>query len=79
MTTVCMQAVVTGKTVQVVLLAEKAVAKIYVVNSDGSSHHPRTMSVQEYLDTGMSSEEVVRHILRVITTALEELERVLKH
>ncbi|AIO47869.1 hypothetical protein LGN04_05870 [Burkholderia multivorans] len=78
MTTVCMQTVVSSKTVQVVLLAEQATAKIYMVNSDGSSQQPRAMSVREYLDAGMSSEQVVRHILEVITTALGELDRLRK-
>ncbi|WP_261536430.1 hypothetical protein [Burkholderia multivorans] len=49
-----------------------------MVNSDGSSQQPRAMSVREYLDAGMSSEQVVRHILEVITTALEELDRLRK-
>ncbi len=74
MTTLSMQTVVNGKTVQIVLLEVEATAKIYVVDSDGSSHRPRTMSVQEYVDSGMSSEEVVRHILEVVTASLEHLD-----
>ncbi len=59
MTTVCMQTVVSSKTVQVVLLAEQATAKIYMVNSDGSSQQPRAMSVREYL--GLSGILCLRH------------------
>ncbi|MDP9583574.1 hypothetical protein ACN9MG_21100 [Burkholderia ambifaria] len=75
MSTVTMQAVVGEKIVQIVLLVEDATAKIYIANNDGSSHQPRTMSVREYLDSGMSSEETVRHILEVVRESIEQLER----
>ncbi|KVE71609.1 hypothetical protein [Burkholderia vietnamiensis] len=70
------QAVVSGKTVQVVLQPEEVVAKIYIVDSDGSSYRPRTMSVQEYVDAGMSDDEMIRHILDVVSESLEQLDRV---
>jgi len=75
MSTVTMQAIVGEKIVQIVLLVEDATAKIYIVNNDGSSYQPRTMSVQEYLDSGMSSEETVRHILEVVRESIEQVER----
>ncbi|WP_176307934.1 hypothetical protein [Burkholderia ambifaria] len=75
MSTVTMQAMVGEKIVQIVLLPDAATAKIYIVNHDGSSHPPRTMGVQEYLDSGMSSEETVRHILAVVSETIEQVER----
>ena len=79
MPTVCMQAIVCRKNVQVVLSTEKASAKIFIVDSDGSSRLPRTMSVQEYMDSGMSSEEVVRHILDIVTESIEQMDQVQGH
>ncbi|MEB4631188.1 hypothetical protein [Burkholderia contaminans] len=79
MPTVCMQAIVCRKTVQVVLSTEKANAKIFIVDSDGSSRLPRTMSVQEYIDSGMSSEETVRHILEIVTAAIEQMDQAQGH
>ncbi|KWO06038.1 hypothetical protein WM26_31005 [Burkholderia cepacia] len=76
MSTLSVQAVVRGKTVQVVLLPEEVTAKIYIVDSDGSSYLPRTMSVQEYVDAGMSDDEMVQHILDVVGESIEQLERV---
>jgi hypothetical protein len=74
-----MQAIVCGKTVQVVMSTDELTAKIYIVDSDGSSHMPRTMSVNEYIASGMSSEEVVRHILEVVSAAIEQLDRARPH
>ncbi|MDR5660970.1 hypothetical protein [Burkholderia cenocepacia] len=76
MSTLSVQAVVRGKTVQVVLLSEEATVKIYIVDSDGSSYPPRTMPVQEYVDAGMSDDEMVRHILDVVSESVEQLDRV---
>ncbi|KVH29569.1 hypothetical protein [Burkholderia cepacia] len=76
MSTLSVQAVVRGKTVQVVLLSEEVTAKIYIVDSDGSSYPPRTMSVQEYVDAGMSDDEMVQHIIDVVGESIEQLERV---
>lgn len=76
MSTLSVQAVVRGKTVQVVLLPEEVTAKIYIVDSDGSSYQPRTTSVQEYVDAGMSDDEMVQHILDVVSESVEQLGRV---
>lgn len=76
MSTLSVQAVVRGKTIQVVLLSEEVTAKIYIVDSDGSSYPPRIMAVQEYVDAGMSDDEVVRHILDVVSESVEQLDRV---
>ncbi|ESS40447.1 hypothetical protein P355_2630 [Burkholderia cenocepacia KC-01] len=34
------------------------------------------MSVREYGEAGMSAEEIVRHLLEVVSASVEELDRV---
>ncbi|AJY09251.1 hypothetical protein K6W16_27835 [Burkholderia dolosa] len=76
MSTVCKQAVVSGKTVQVVLISDAATAKIYIVDDEDGPLPPRTMSVEQYARAGMSSEEIARHVLHVVSTSIEQLARV---
>ncbi|WP_104012227.1 hypothetical protein [Burkholderia anthinoferrum] len=76
MPTLCLQTIVCGKTIQVTLLPEEVTAKIYIVNEDLSVQTPRTLSVEQYVKSGMSEEDIARHILDVVTTSVEELVRI---
>ncbi|AJY15521.1 MULTISPECIES: hypothetical protein [Burkholderia] len=75
MSTLCMQALVRGKTVQVVVLPDESTAKIYIVDEDHRSHRPRTMSIRQYVESGMSDEDIAQHVVDVVSTSIEQLER----
>ncbi|MCW3662236.1 hypothetical protein [Burkholderia cenocepacia] len=47
MSTLCMQTVVHGKTVQVVLSPERRTARIDIVDDETGSYPPRTMSIEQ--------------------------------
>ncbi|HDR9877505.1 hypothetical protein [Burkholderia cenocepacia] len=79
MSTLCMQTVVSGKTVQVVLFPDDKVAKIYIVDDEQGSHAPRTQSVEEYFASGMSEDEIIERVLEVVSTSVEQLDRVRTH
>lgn len=69
MATLCMQIVVLGKTVQLVLSPERRAARIDIVDDD------RTMSIEQYVDAGMTDDEIARHVLEVVTMSIEQLAR----
>ena len=75
MATLCMQIVVLGKTVQLMLSSEHRTARIYIVDADAGSHPPRTMSIEQYLKAGMADDEIARHMLEVVAMSLEQLAR----
>ncbi|WP_321807306.1 hypothetical protein [Burkholderia sp. BCC1993] len=75
MATLCMQIVVLGKTVQLVLSSEHRTARIYIVDDGAGSHPPRTMSIEQYVDAGMTDDEIARHVLEVVTMSIEQLAR----
>ena len=75
MATLCMQIVVLGKTVQLMLSSEHRTARIYIVDADAGSHPPRTMSIEQYVDAGMTDDEIARHVLEVVTMSIEQLAR----
>lgn len=76
MGTISMQAIVSNKTIQVVFTPGDEQATIYIVNGEHGSYQPRHMSVREYGEAGMSDEDIVRHLLEVVSTSIEELDRV---
>ncbi|QND94189.1 hypothetical protein SY91_01587 [Burkholderia cenocepacia] len=76
MGTISMQAIVSNKTIQVVFTPGDEQATIYIVNGEQGSYQPRHMSVREYGEAGMSAEEIVRHLLEVVSASVEELDRV---
>ncbi|KML58163.1 hypothetical protein VL15_13175 [Burkholderia cepacia] len=65
--------VVGNQTVQVFLAAGTGMAKVYIVDDEFGSCQPRSMSVRTYLDSGMTEEEVVRHVLSVVSASIEQL------
>ncbi|WP_175920834.1 hypothetical protein [Burkholderia latens] len=75
MSTLCMQTVVHGKTVQVVLSPESRTARIDIVDEEAGRHPPRTMSIEQYLNAGMAGDEIVRHVLEVVSLSIEQLAR----
>ncbi|WP_175774178.1 hypothetical protein [Burkholderia anthina] len=75
MSTLSMQAVVHGKTVQVVLSPENRSARIHIVDDESGSYPPRTMSIEQYLHAGMGHDEIVRHVLEVVAMSVEQLAR----
>ncbi|MBR8403837.1 hypothetical protein [Burkholderia cenocepacia] len=75
MSTLCMQTVVHGKTVQVVLSPERRTARIDIVDDQTGSYPPRTMSIEQYVDAGMADDEIARHVLEVVTMSIEQLAR----
>nr|WP_081062523.1 hypothetical protein [Burkholderia cepacia] len=75
----CIQTVVSGKTVQVVLFPDDKVAKIYIVDDLLGSHAPRTHSVEEYFAAGMSEDEIIERVIEVVSTSVAELERIRAH
>ncbi|RAA28716.1 hypothetical protein DN523_02460 [Burkholderia multivorans] len=75
MSTLCMQALVRGKTVLVIVLPDESTAKIYIVDEDHRSHRPRTMSIRQYVESGMSDEDIAQHVVDVVSTSIEQLER----
>ncbi len=72
MPTLCMQAVVHGKTVQVVLSPESRSARIDIDDESGS-YPSRTMSIEQYIHAGLGHDEVVRHVLEVVAMSVERL------
>lgn len=66
-----LQAIVCGKTIQVVLMADTGTASIFVVDNDVGSHQSKVMKVRQYLDAGMTDEDVARHVLNVVVAAIE--------
>jgi len=66
-----MQAIVCGKTVHVVLMADAGTASIFVVDNDDGSHQSKIMNVRQYFDAGMADEGVARHVLNVVVAAIE--------
>ncbi|WGY67357.1 hypothetical protein KEC55_10875 [Burkholderia cepacia] len=66
-----MQAIVCGKTIQVVLMADAGTASIFVVDNDDGSHQSKIVSVRQYIDAGMADEGVARHVLDVVVAAIE--------
>nr|WP_175801839.1 hypothetical protein [Burkholderia anthina] len=75
MSTLCMQVVVHGKTVQVVLSPENRSVRIHIVDGESGCYPPRTMSIEQYLHAGMGHDEIVRHVLEVVTMSVEQLAR----
>ncbi|WP_269504486.1 hypothetical protein [Burkholderia sp. IMCC1007] len=75
MSTLCMQTVVHGKTVQVVLSPDSRSARIYIIDDGSGSYPPRTMSIQQYINAGMADEEIIRHVLEVVAISVEQLAR----
>ncbi|CAI8919756.1 MULTISPECIES: hypothetical protein [Burkholderia] len=75
MSTLCMQTVVHGKTVRVMLSLERRTARIDIVDGDAGSHPPRTMSIEQYIKAGMADDEIARHVLEVVAMSLEQLAR----
>nr|WP_081065105.1 hypothetical protein [Burkholderia cepacia] len=79
MSTLCIQTVVSGKTVQVVLFPDDKVAKIYIVDGERGSYAPRTQSVEEYFAAGMSEDEIIERVIEVVSTSVAELDRIRAH
>lgn len=79
MPTLCTQTVVSGKTVQVVLVSEAEMAKIFIVENDGQSLQPRTIDVHEYIKSGLSDDEILRRIVEVVAASIEQLDRIRPH
>ncbi|KVH56495.1 hypothetical protein WS89_23845 [Burkholderia sp. MSMB1072] len=75
MGTISMQAIVSNTTIQVVFTPGDAEATIYIVNGEHGSYQPRHMDVREYGEAGMSAEDIVRHLLEVVSISVEELDR----
>ncbi|MBY4865023.1 hypothetical protein DIE14_17470 [Burkholderia sp. Bp9017] len=75
MSTLCMQTVVHGKTVQVVLSLESRSARIHIVDDEAGNYPPRTMSIEQYIHAGMGHDEIARHVLEVVTMSVERLAR----
>ncbi|AWV01868.1 hypothetical protein DM992_20385 [Burkholderia sp. JP2-270] len=71
MTTLSMQTIICGKTIQVALMTDTATASIFVMDNDDGSHQPQIMKVRQYLDAGMTDEDVVRHVLNIVVAAIE--------
>jgi hypothetical protein len=65
--------VVGTRTVQIFLPDGTDIAKIYIVDEEYGARQPRSMSVRAYLDAGMTGEEVVRHMLSVVSASLEQV------
>jgi len=75
MSNLCMQTVVHGKTVQVVLSPEQRTARIDIVDDEAGSYPPRTMSIERYVNAGMAADEIARHVLEVVAMSIEQLAR----
>ncbi|KWZ29837.1 hypothetical protein [Burkholderia anthina] len=75
MSTLCMQTVVHGKTVQVVLSPEQRTARIDIVDDEAGRYPPRTMRIEQYVNAGMTDDEIARHVLEVVTMSIEQLAR----
>ncbi|WP_230684563.1 hypothetical protein [Burkholderia cepacia] len=74
-----MQTIVCGKTIQVALMTDMATASIFVMNNDDGSHQPRIMKIRQYLDAGMTGEDVVRHVLNIVVASIERRGRLWAH
>ncbi|AOK43661.1 hypothetical protein QZM46_09825 [Burkholderia vietnamiensis] len=75
MSALCMQTIVHGRTVQVVLSPERRTARIHIVDDESGSYPPRTISIERYLSAGMTDEQIARHVLEVVTMSVEQLAR----
>ncbi|WP_175821700.1 hypothetical protein [Burkholderia sp. BCC0419] len=75
MSTLCMQTVVHGKTVQIVLSPEQRTARIDIIGDEAGSYPPRTMSIERYVNAGMADDEIARHVLEVVSMSIEQLAR----
>ncbi|MGR3906408.1 hypothetical protein Q3A80_05135 [Burkholderia sp. SR8] len=71
--------VVGNRTVQIFLPEGTDTAKIYIVDEEYGSRQPRSMSVRAYLDSGMTEEEVVRHVLSVVSASVEQVAPLNRH
>ncbi|WP_155629123.1 hypothetical protein [Burkholderia cepacia] len=72
MAIVSMQSDIGERTVQVVLDTEKACATIYVVGGQRLAETPRAVDVRPYVESGMSDEAIVEHVLNVVSISIEE-------
>ncbi|AFQ50205.1 hypothetical protein PI86_08515 [Burkholderia sp. A9] len=75
MSTLFMQTVVHGKTVQVMLSPESRTARIDIVDDESGGYPPRTMRIDQYVNAGMADDEIVRHVLEVAAMSVEQLAR----
>ncbi|WP_423762634.1 hypothetical protein [Burkholderia sp. NLJ2] len=71
MTTLSMQTIACGKTIQVALMTDAGTARIFVMDNGDGSHQPQIMKVRQYLDAGMTDEDVVRHVLNIVVASIE--------
>ncbi|WP_423381657.1 hypothetical protein [Burkholderia sp. LMG 32019] len=71
MTTLSMQTVIYGKTIQVALLTDTGTASIFVMDNDDGSRQPRVMKVRQPLDAGMTDAGVVRQVLNIVVASIE--------
>ncbi|CAM2175264.1 hypothetical protein WI41_22005 [Burkholderia latens] len=71
--------VVGTRTVQIFLPEGADTAKIYIVDDECGSRQPRSVNVRAYLDSGMTEEEVVRHVLNVVSASLEQVVQLNAH
>lgn len=71
----CMQIVVYGKIVQVVLLLEWCMVWIDIVDDEIGSYLFCMMSIEQYVDVGMVDDEIVWYVFEVVMMLIEQFVR----